>query len=135
MHPDPARLLRVPLFAALSERDRARVSSWLEVEDVDAGKRLAHQGASEYWFFVIDEGTVRVDRGGRTLATLGPGNVFGEMSFHGDGGRNADIVAETAVRVFAMYGARFREMQLSIPDVASGLEELVRARTGVSADD
>jgi len=134
MHPDADRLLRVPLFAELPEADRARIASWLDVEEWEEGQRLAHQGASEYWFFVIDEGTVHVERAGRRLADLGPGDVFGEMAFYGDGRRNADIVAATPLRVFAMYGTRFREMQLSIPDVAGRLEDLVRQRASAPAE-
>jgi CRP-like cAMP-binding protein len=60
---------------------------------------------------------------------LGPGDVFGEMAFFGDGRRSAGVVADTDVRVLVMFGARFREMQLSMPDVAARLEDLVRERS------
>src|SRR6266516_1688389 len=114
MHPDPDRLLRVPLFAGLS---------------VDERKRLAREGASDYEFFVLDEGTVRVVHEGRTLRELGPGDVFGEVAFFREGRRSADVVAETNVRVLSMFGSRFRKMQISMPEVAARLQDLVRERT------
>ncbi len=129
MHPDPDRLLRVPLFAGLSVDERKRLASWLDVEEFDAGKRLAREGASDYEFFVLDEGTVRVVHEGRTLRELGPGDVFGEVAFFREGRRSADVVAETNVRVLSMFGSRFRKMQISMPEVAARLQDLVRERT------
>jgi CRP/FNR family transcriptional regulator, cyclic AMP receptor protein len=124
-HPDPDRLALVSLFSGLSVNDRTRLASWMEVEDFDAGRRLTEEGAFDYAFFVLEQGRVRVEQGGTTIASLGPGDVFGEMSFFGDGRRNADLVAETAGRVLVMFGTRFREMQASMPEVAVQLQGLV----------
>jgi len=128
MHPHPDRLSQVPLFDALSQHDRERLAAWLDVEEFDAGRRLTREGAFDYAFFVLDEGDVRVVQDGRTIATLGAGDVFGEMAFFGDGRRNADIVAETAGRVLVMFGTRFREMQSTMPEVAETLRTLVATR-------
>ena len=127
-HPDPDRLALVSLFGGLSVHDRTRLASWMEVEDFDAGRRLTVQGAFDYAFFVLEQGRVRVEQGGETIASLGPGDVFGEMAFFGDGRRNADVVAETAGRVLVMFGIRFREMQASMPEVAAQLRDLVGKR-------
>jgi len=129
MHPNAERLANVPLFAGLTDDERLRLASWLDVDEFAAGRHLAREGAAGYVFFVVDEGTVRVEHEGRTIATLGPGDVFGEMAFFADGRRNADVIAETDVRVLAMFGSRFREMQLSMPDVAARLEALVDERS------
>ncbi len=127
-HPDPDRLALVSLFSSLSVDDRTRLASWMEVEDFHAGRRLTEQGAFDYAFFVLEQGRVRVEQDGRTVASLGPGDVFGEMSFFGDGRRNADVVAETAGRLLVMFGTRFREMQATMPDVAAQLGSLVATR-------
>jgi CRP/FNR family transcriptional regulator, cyclic AMP receptor protein len=128
MDADPDRLANVPVFAGLTEDERASVASWLVAEDHPRGTRLTHEGRTDYAFFVLDEGTVRVERDGRTIATLEPGAVFGEMAFFGDGVRNADVVAETAVRIMWMFGSRFREMQMTMPDAAARIEELASER-------
>jgi CRP/FNR family cyclic AMP-dependent transcriptional regulator len=83
----------------------------------------------EYEFLILDEGRARVERDGRTLATLGPGDVFGELAFFADGHRSADVVAETDIRVLAMFGTRFRELEMSMPEVAQRIHELARERT------
>ena len=135
MHPDPERLSDVPLFSGLSEEDRGQLATWLDDENHKAGKWLAREGNSDYAFFVLSEGSARVAHEGQTLAVLQPGDVFGELSFFGDGRRSADVVAETDVRVLCMFGTRFREMQASMPEVASRLEDLVRQRANAPTDD
>ena len=128
MHPEPDRLLNVPLFSGLSDEDRARLASWLEDEEYPAGRSLAREGSSDYAFFVLDVGNARVETDGTTLRTLGPGDVFGEMAFFGEGRRTASVVAETDVRVLSMFGTRFREMQTTMPEIAARVERLVHER-------
>jgi CRP-like cAMP-binding protein len=135
MHPDPDRLSDVPLFQGLSEEERGHVAEWLDDEHHKAGKWLAREGSSDYAFFVLSEGSARVEHEGKTLRVLEPGDVFGEIAFFGDGRRSADVIAETDVRVLCMFGTRFREMQASMPDVAGRLEDLVRQRADLPADD
>ncbi len=129
MQPDPDRLLRVPILAGLTEHERTRLASWLDVEELAEGTYLAHAGASEYQFLILDQGRARVERDGRPIGTLERGDVFGEMAFFGDGRRSADVVAETYVRVLIMYGSRFRQMQTAMPDIATRLQELARIRS------
>ena len=128
MHPEPDRLIRVPIFAKLTDEERERVASWLDVEEHKPGTRLAHEGTTEYGFFVLDQGEARVDHDGHAVGRLGPGDVFGELAMLGDGHRRADVVAVTEVRVFAMFGTRFREMQMSMPAVAPALQDLAEGR-------
>jgi CRP-like cAMP-binding protein len=135
MQPDPERLLRVPILAGLTSQERTRLANWLDVEEFEQGTYLAHAGATEYQFLILDEGRARVERDGRTIGTLGRGEVFGEMAFFGDGRRSADVVADTYVRVLVMYGSRFRQMQAAMPDIAARLEELARARREKSSED
>jgi len=135
MHPDPDRLSDVPLFRGLSEKERGQVAAWLDDEHHAAGKWLSREGNSDYAFFVLSEGSARVEHEGQTLAVLEPGDVFGELAFFGDGRRSADVIAESDVRVLCMFGTRFREMQASMPDIAARLEDLVRQRTDAPADD
>ena len=128
MHPNPDRLSRVPLFEGISDEDRALLAGWLDIEEHPAGGSLVREGRTAYEFFVLDEGKVRVEHEGRSLGTLDPGEVFGELAMLGDGHRRADAVAETDVRVFAMFGTHFREMQMTMPTVAERLGRLAQER-------
>jgi CRP-like cAMP-binding protein len=127
-HPDPERLALVSLFSGLSDHERAQLASWMDVEAFNPGRRLTEEGAFDYAFFVLEQGRVRVEQGGEMVASLGPGDVFGEMAFFGDGRRNSDVIAETPGSVLVMFGTRFREMQASMPEVAAMLQDLVSAR-------
>jgi cAMP-dependent protein kinase regulator len=129
IHPDPERLSRVPILGEPSEDEPSRLAAWLDVQEFEAGKKLTREGSMEYEFLILDEGRARVDHDGRTLATLGPGDVFGELAFFADGHRMADVIAETHLRVLAMFGTRFRELEMSMPEVAERIQELARERT------
>ena len=129
MHPDPADLSRHELFKGLDEAQLQQLASWFEVEEFSAGRAIIRDGAAGYAFYVIDAGTVRVDLEGRDPVMLGPGAPVGEMAFFGDGRRNAEVTAETDGRMLAMFGTRFRELQLKLPAVAEQLESLVTQRS------
>jgi CPA1 family monovalent cation:H+ antiporter len=131
MHPDPARVLVVPILRDLSDEQRAQVASWLDEETFDAGTRLTREGASDYEFFVIGDGEVEVTHEGKTLARLGQGDVFGELAILGGGRRRADVTAVTDVVLWSMFGTRFREMQLSMPQVAEALQALADERARI----
>jgi CRP-like cAMP-binding protein len=127
--PDPKRLATSDLFRGLSEADRATVASWMDVEVFRPDRPIVHADDSGYVFFVIDEGRARAEHDGRVLEILEPGAVFGEIAFFApDGRRTATVVPETPLRVFAMHGTRFRQMQKEMPEVAARLEEVVRER-------
>lgn len=129
-HPDPTRLAASPLFDALTDDQREQLAPWFEFREYDAGKVPLHHDQLGYVFYVIDDGKARAELDGRVLNVLGPGDVFGEIAFFNeDGRRTADIVAETPLRVWAMFGTQFREMQLTLPDVAARLEEIAQARS------
>jgi CRP-like cAMP-binding protein len=126
---DPARLKNVEIFSSLTDEERVEIATWLEIEDYPAGKAIIHDTASGYVFFVLDEGQVRAERAGTVLEVLQPGSVFGEMAIlNPDGHRTADVVAETAVRVFSMFGTRFRQLQLEHPAIAERLRQLAQDR-------
>ena len=54
--------------------------------------------------------------------------MFGEIALVGEGLRTADVFADTEVRVIAMFGTRFRELQMLAPEVAERLDAIARDR-------
>ena len=56
--------------------------------------------------------------------------MFGEIALVGEGRRTADVFADTEVRVIAMFGTRFRELQVLGAEVAERLEAIARGRAG-----
>jgi CRP-like cAMP-binding protein len=124
----PAELASIPLFASLSEAEREEVAGWLEPRAAPESCTLAGEGATGYCFFVLAEGQAAVSSNGSQLATLGPGDFFGEMAILGDGRRSATVTTTTPVRLLVMFGSEFRRLQEDHPAVARQLEEAMAAR-------
>jgi len=128
-NPDPNRLALVPLFQGLTDDQRQRLSSWLDIEVFDAGHSPVRANQHGYAFFVLDEGRALAELDGQVLERLEPGAVFGEMAFFAPSSRrSATIVAETPIRVFSMFGTHFREMQMEMPEIAGRLQQLFEER-------
>jgi CRP/FNR family cyclic AMP-dependent transcriptional regulator len=128
VQPDPDRLRNVPLFSDLPEEDLQIVASWFRVEEVSEGRRMAPEGAAGYQFYVIDDGTADVTHDGASVASLGPGDHFGEMAMVGDGRRMADVIATSPMTVFAMFGTDFREMESGYPALAARIRATAEER-------
>jgi CRP-like cAMP-binding protein len=128
VQPDHDRLRAIPLFRGLSEEDLDKLANWLTAEEVSDGRRLTPEGASGYQFYVIETGTAAVLRHQEPIATLGPGDFFGEMAMMGDGQRIADVVATSPMTIFAMFGTSFRELEANLPDVAAEIRAKMQER-------
>jgi CRP/FNR family transcriptional regulator, cyclic AMP receptor protein len=66
-------LQQVTLFRACSRKDLQKVAHRSEDRRVRAGTTIVKEGENGREFFVILDGTARVSRQGRKIATLGPG--------------------------------------------------------------
>jgi CRP/FNR family cyclic AMP-dependent transcriptional regulator len=109
------------LFTGLpDEQLRAIASSAQEVE-FGKGRVIARQGEVGTGFFVVVDGTVRVVRDGETLATLGPGEFFGELSVLDGQPRIAQVVAEEPTRCLALATWDFERVLLDNPPVTLGI--------------
>jgi CRP/FNR family cyclic AMP-dependent transcriptional regulator len=125
---DPARLKLIPLFAELSDREREQVARWADEVDVAEGKHLVEEGQFAYEFFVIEEGTVEVKHGEDTIASLGPGDFFGEIALVEHVRRTASVVATGPMRAIVMFGRDFRAMEGEMPGVAARIRQAVEER-------
>jgi CRP/FNR family cyclic AMP-dependent transcriptional regulator len=123
-----AHLQGVPFFSGLSKRELARVAQSADEIDVKEGEALAREGEFGQEFFVIGDGTAEVTRGGAQLATLGPGDFFGEMSLLGDDKRMATVTAASPMQVFVMTRASFRALDRDLPEVHARVVEAIEAR-------
>jgi CRP-like cAMP-binding protein len=128
MHPDPADVRAHALFASLDGKEIERLTGWLEIRTAQPGERLVPEGASGYTFFVIDQGTARVERNGKSLRDLGRGDFFGELAMLGEGRRTADVIATSPVTLFVLFGTEFRELETTMPVVATRIHEAMTSR-------
>jgi CRP-like cAMP-binding protein len=97
-----AELRSLPVFRSLTTGDLALIlehGAWLTPVP---GDELITQGEPGDAFYAIGAGQVDVTRDGDPVASLGPGDHFGEVALLTDEPRNATVTAHTAMRVFRL---------------------------------
>ncbi|HEX3298614.1 MAG TPA: cyclic nucleotide-binding domain-containing protein [Actinomycetota bacterium] len=105
-----AELRALPVFRTLTTADLALVldhGTWLTPAP---GEELIKQGEPGDAFYAIGAGQVDVLRDGASVATLGPGDHFGEVALLTDAPRNATVTAHTAMRVFRLDRQGFNDV-------------------------
>jgi CRP/FNR family transcriptional regulator, cyclic AMP receptor protein len=125
---DPARLKKIPVFADLSEEEQRYVAQLAAEVSVEAGKELVREGDYSYDVLAIEEGTARVERDGRTVAELGPGDVVGEMGVLERSQRNATVVATSPMLLVTLTGWDIRRLQRTAPEAVEHLRDVVAQR-------
>jgi len=121
-------LEQVPLFAGISAAGIEELGAIANEVEVRAGTVLTHEGAREGFFFIVVDGTVRIERGGDFVNTLGPGEFFGEIALLDGGPRTATAVAETTCRLLSMTYQMFHELLDASPEIRTAILEGVGRR-------
>jgi CRP-like cAMP-binding protein len=123
-----ADLATVPLFNALDDDQLGELATWFHLQSQTEGTRLVGEGAPGYTFFILTDGTAVVTSEGQSLATLGPGDFFGEIAILGDGRRSATVTSTSPVQVLVMFGTEFRRLEAAHPEIASRIVEAMQVR-------
>ncbi len=83
-----------------------------------ADRVIVRQGEIGTGFFIVASGSVRVVRDGETLADLGPGEFFGELSVLDGKPRNAQVVSREPTTCLALASWDFESVVREHPAVA-----------------
>jgi len=119
---------RLPLFSACSTRQLVQVAALTVPGELPAGTVLTRQGAAGGLAFVIASGRAEVTRAGKLLATLGPGDVVGELSLIDGEPRSATVVAVTDLEVLEIDGRDLHQLLRTVPSVLRKLLESMAGR-------
>ena len=125
---DKARLKAIPLFANLDDHDLQVIATFANETSVSEGDALVREGDFSYELMAIEEGTAEVRRGSEVLATLGPGDFFGEMGVLKNELRNSTVVATSAMRLITLTTWEIKRMR-NMPGVMEKLNEVIAARS------
>lgn len=121
-------LAEVPLFAGLSKRDLQKIAKASDEVTVEAGRELVTQGKTGRECFIILSGTARVTCNGVDVATLGPGEYFGELALLDGGPRTATVTAETELGTLVLTQRSFAGVIDEVPGLAHKLMSSLAAR-------
>jgi CRP/FNR family transcriptional regulator, cyclic AMP receptor protein len=120
-------LEKMPLFRDVSGRELRDVANRFDDATYLAGHGILTEGMTGPEFFIILDGTASVLIDDEVVATLGPGDFFGEVAALDGGPRTASVRAETQLRCVTLPVNGLRQFLLDHPVVAINLlPEIVR---------
>jgi CRP-like cAMP-binding protein len=111
-------LAEVPLFTACSNKELQKIAKASDEVTIEAGRVLVEQDGVGREAYVVVDGTASVKRGNRTLATIGPGDHFGELALLDGGPRTATVVADTPMTLLVLGQREFAGLLDEVPGLA-----------------
>jgi len=114
---------RVPVFAALAEEELASVAEVAVPRRFAAGEVVFREGDESSTCYIVRSGHVRAVRehtDGRsiTLATFGPGDIFGELAMFDDERRTATIETIDETEAIAILSGDMRRLLRDHSEIA-----------------
>jgi CRP-like cAMP-binding protein len=121
-------LRRVPLFADLDERGLQAVALLARETTAKAGEVLMLEGEPGDEFYVILEGTVRIERADRTVRSMTAGGFLGEIALIERGARTATATCFTDCRLLSIRRHEFERLVDTMPAVHRRIQAAVERR-------
>ena len=114
-------LRRVPLFSVLSAEELRGVADVAIPRSFPKGVRVFHKGDRSDACYIVRTGDLRVTRehpDGRAiaLATLGPGDIFGELAMLDGEARSASVESLSDCELLALPAADVRRLLAEAPE-------------------
>jgi CRP-like cAMP-binding protein len=125
---DASQLKSIPLFQTVSDEELAEIAPFADETTVEAGTQLVREGDFSYEFFAIEAGEAEVTRGGEPLATLGPGDFFGEIGVLERDLRTASVVAKTDMHLVTLTGWDMKRMEKAMPQAVERVRDVLEQR-------
>ena len=126
---DVSQLKRIPLFSQVPDEALGKIAPFATSEEWPEGKEIVREGGFSNNFFAIEDGTARVERAGEEIATLGPGDVFGEQGLLEKQERSATVTATSAIKLIKIEHWELSRMKSSMPEVVEELRRTVEERS------
>ncbi len=92
----------VEAFKNLTPHELTNVAERMTRRQYMPGEIIIREGEVGEELFLISEGEVEVDREGREVARLGPGDFFGELALMSGNPRNANVIASRPVDTYVL---------------------------------
>jgi CRP-like cAMP-binding protein len=124
------------LFRQFNESERADLVSGFELLEIAANVTLVNEGRRADGLYVVMAGSLEVRRASAAepVATLGPGDVFGELSLLANHGAMASVTCLTRVIALRLPQSRFQALIMTHGRLLAYLGDLA-AKRSVTVDD
>jgi CRP/FNR family transcriptional regulator, cyclic AMP receptor protein len=123
----------VPLFAGFNRREIEALGRLMDEIDVKEGRVLTREGAPGREFFIVVSGRVRVERNGRKVNELGPGDFLGEIAPISGARRTATVTTAAPSRLLVLTDRAFREITREMPSIQTSLLRALSERLQADA--
>ena len=125
------------VFGGLPTQTAQTISAATQLVDAGADSVVARQGGPADKFFIVVDGELEVTReeGDTTerIATLGPGDLYGEMAILFDRPRGTSARATKPTRLVVIDGDTFRAVVAQSLGTTRDFDQIIRDRLGRSA--
>jgi CRP/FNR family transcriptional regulator, cyclic AMP receptor protein len=116
----------VPVFSTLVPEDLQRIAEFAVPREFESGEVVFREGDASDTCYVVRDGRARALRthtDGRTLtlATFGPGDIFGELALFEDERRSATVEAIERTGTVAVLGPDMRRLMAEHAEISSRL--------------
>jgi small-conductance mechanosensitive channel/CRP-like cAMP-binding protein len=135
-----ARMEKVDILSPLSKAELKKLVSRLSIKTFAAGEVPVHQGDAGDSFYIIKSGKVdviveKVPGESAVVATLGPGNFFGEISLLTGATRTASIHVKEDAEFIVIDKESFTSTLVNNPSIAESLSHILSERqVGLDAE-
>jgi len=128
-----AALERVELFESLTEEELRELAPRLRIAPFVRGEVMTKQGAEAHWLYIMTRGDaeVRFSLDGNLnehVATLHPGDFFGERGMMTGEPRSADVIALTDVECYRLDRDSFHDILRKRPEIAEDISKVLARR-------
>ena len=121
-------LRSIRLFRSLSKKDLTAIARAGEEITLPAGEEFVTEGADGDAAFILLEGSVTLRRNQRTLTTLGPGEIIGELALLDTAPRTASAICDTECTLFKLDRVRFLGLIEEVPALAHKVLQTLASR-------
>lgn len=111
-------LHHVPLFITCSQKELKRIYLQSTEKSFKAGEIIAYEGDTALEAYILLKGMVEVRRKNKKIASLGAGNIVGELALLDNGPRTAKIVCLTDCETLAISRKNFHKLLIEIPTLS-----------------
>jgi small-conductance mechanosensitive channel/CRP-like cAMP-binding protein len=128
------KLLRnMNIFHPLTDDEVRQLATQLRVAPFVRGEAITRQGASAHWLYIMAKGSAEVRLGSdgaadQKVATLGPGDFFGEMGLLTGAPRSATVITEVDSLCYRLDKDAFTQVLSRRPELAEGISHILADR-------